>query len=99
MTATGSLKPSATQTVEYTSFGWASRISENGTTAEITYNADGERVRMTVRKAGSVYDELVKYYLGGNYEREKKKDGTVIERLYLGGDYYSSPVVDRKSVV
>lgn len=93
MTATGSLKPSATQTVEYTSFGRASRISENGTTAEITYNADGERVRMTVRKAGNVSDELVKYYLGGNYEREKKKDGTVIERLYLGGDYYSSPVV------
>lgn len=93
MTATGSLKPSTTQTVEYTSFGRASRISENGTTAEITYNADGERVRMTVRKAGSVSHELVKYYLGGNYEREKKKDGTVIERLYLGGDYYSSPVV------
>ena len=36
---------------------------------------------------------LTRYYLGGRYEYEIGSYGNSVERLYLGGDYYSGPAV------
>lgn len=78
------------QNIRYTCYGRPSRLEENGYSASFTYNADGDRVKMSVAK-GTAMQQL-NYYIGGRYELERKP-GSDIERFYLGGDYYSAPVV------
>ena len=77
--------------VTYTSFDRPHTISTSDVTlAAFTYNAAGERVKMEVN-----YDSdpvITRYYIGGRYEFDVTEDETV-ERLYLGGDAYSAPVV------
>lgn len=78
------------QSASYSAIDRVTELSEGGRTAAFTYNAAGERVKMAVTDAsGSV---LTRYYLCGQYEYDSTSSGTV-ERLYLGGDAYSAPVV------
>lgn len=80
-----------TQTVSYTSFNRPNTISDNGYSASFTYNSEYDRVR-TVMKQGS-QTVLTRYYMGGCYEADVLPNGTVTERLYLNGDYYSGTSV------
>ncbi|MCM1490670.1 MAG: RHS repeat-associated core domain-containing protein [Muribaculum sp.] len=94
--ATGVSVPSDTQEVSYTSLSRPSSITEGDVTAEFDYNADGDRVRMTVTKDGM--RSLTRHYIGDRYERERK--GLYLyERLYLGGDAYSAPAVIERTVL
>ncbi len=78
------------QNISYTCYGRPSRLNENGYSASFTYNADGDRVKMSVAKGAAM--QQVNYYIGDRYELERKP-GSDVERFYLGGDYYSAPVV------
>ena len=81
------------RTVTYNSFDRPETISEGAYTSGMTYNADGDRVKMYV--ADTLSGQLViKYYIGGRYEYDILS-GT--ERLYLGGDAYSAPMVYQKA--
>ena len=67
---------------------------------DFVYDAGGERKKMTVTdtKSKSSVVELTRTYLGGRFERDKNGSGTVTaERLWLGGDAYSAPVVLTRS--
>lgn len=86
----GDAIPLSSQNVTYTSFSRPASISENNTTATFTYNAACDRVRMKIVTDDKI--DLDRHYLGGCYELDKNKSKN-IERLYLLGDYYSSPVV------
>lgn len=86
--------PCESQEVTYASFSRPLSISEGAFRADFAYNAHSDRVSMTVSKNGEHL--LTRHYLGGCYEYEKSLSA-VTERLYLLGDYYSSPVVTIKS--
>ncbi len=78
------------QTITYTSFDRPFTIKENGRTATFDYDEEFNRTRMTVT-AGRTR-ELTRYYIGDRYESDVTPGGTV-ERLYIGGDAYTAPVV------
>ena len=78
------------QQVSYTSFSRPSVLTEGGRSATFTYNADHDRVKMQV--ADSTGTILSRYYIGGRYELDIAGSSTK-ERLYLGGDAYSAPMV------
>ncbi|MCR5017299.1 MAG: hypothetical protein K6A64_00695 [Bacteroidales bacterium] len=78
------------QNVTYTSYNRPSLLTEGGRSAAFTYNGDGDRVKMNV--ADSTGNVLTRYYIGGRYECDLTTSGTK-ERLYLGGDAYSAPMV------
>ncbi len=86
-----SLVPSREQTVSYTCYGRPSRLVEGGKSASFTYNGSGDRVKMLY--AEGVSPELTRYYIGGRYEQDIRSGGASTERLYLGGDAYSAPMV------
>ena len=79
-----------TQNVSYTSFDRPTSITDNGYTANFTYNGDYDRVKMALQKNSS--NTLTRYYLGGCYELDIKPSGTT-EKLYLNGGYYDAPAV------
>jgi len=79
------------QSVTYNSFERPATITQNGVTATLTYNADGDRVKMTV--TGNSGTLLSRHYIAGRYECDSLPSGQVKERLYLGGDAYSAPMV------
>lgn len=85
--------PNRQQTVTYTSYSRPSVLTEGGKTASFTYNGDGDRVKMQISDGTS--QTLARYYIGGCYELDVNQNGTV-ERLYLGGDAYSAPMVYQK---
>lgn len=78
------------QSVSYTCYNRPSVLSEGGRSAAFTYNGDGDRVKMYVANGSS--QVLTRYYIGGRYEFDQTPSGTK-ERLYLGGDAYSAPMV------
>lgn len=82
--------PQRNQSVTYTSFKRPNVITEGAYNASFVYNADGERVKMELKKNGS--SELKRYYLSNQYELDEGVAGTK-EKLYLGGDYYSASAV------
>lgn len=82
--------PVRNRQVTYNSLMRPVTIVENAYTAAFTYEGAGERVKTHITKAGKPY--LTRYYIGGCYERDILPGG-VSERLYLGGDYYSAPIV------
>ncbi|GBU08844.1 hypothetical protein AwDysgo_21750 [Bacteroidales bacterium] len=88
--ATTNAVASIDQQLFYTSFERPHGILEGRYEALWTYNGRGERVEMSLKKNG--YQELIRYYLGNNYEFEVLA-GYTKEYLYLGGDYYSAPAV------
>ncbi len=65
-------------------------IAENGYIATFSYNGDGDRVKMQLKKDN--VDQLIRYYISGQYEIESGIAGSK-ERLYLGGDAYSAVAV------
>lgn len=91
LTPTGNTNTSGSmQSISYTCYNRPSSISEIFNRANFTYNGNGERVRMDIIQQ---FDTLLtRYYLGGRYEYEKTQNGYK-ERLYVGGDAYSAPMV------
>ena len=79
------------QHIIYTSFMRPERIMENGYTASFDYNADAERLRMSVTE--NLKHVLTRYYIGNLYECDIDSTGQEVERLYLGGDAYTAPAV------
>ena len=88
-----SLVPDRLQTVTYNSQDRPSQLSEGGKTASFTYNGAGDRVKMQVITPSS--SELTRWYISDRYERDSTATGTT-ERLYLGGDAYTAPMVLRR---
>lgn len=98
--------------VRYTCYRRPARIERGTYSASFTYNGEGNRVKMEVFKGGSV--DLMKYYIGDEYEQEVKYEkreigrpgsgikkyilmpGKTIERLFIGGDAYTAPMVYQK---
>ncbi len=78
------------QTVTYTAYDRPATITESYPTAAFTYNADYQRVKMQTSVTGNVAQK--KYYIGDRYEREETSNSTT-ERLFVGGDAYSAPMV------
>lgn len=78
------------QTVTYTGFDRPQTIAQGDIQATFTYNASDERCRMVLRREN--VDSLTRYYLGGRYESDVFV-GKTVEKLYLGGDYYSAPML------
>ncbi|MDE6522925.1 MAG: FG-GAP-like repeat-containing protein [Muribaculaceae bacterium] len=84
--------PSLTQNVTYASFSRPNTISETDNSYTFDYNEDYDRVKMTVTSDKKIISQ--RHYLGGCYEIEKtSRSPFYTERLYLLGDYYSSPIV------
>lgn len=90
MTLEEDVVPSRVQNVTYTCYSRPSIMTEGGRSAAFTYNGDGDRVKMNVSDGAS--SVLKRYYIGGQYEVDETPSGTA-ERLYLGGDAYSAPMV------
>lgn len=86
----GASTSQATQQVSYTSFERPSVISQDGIEATFTYNGSDERTKMTLGRNNRL--TLTRYYIGGVYERDQTL-ALIQEKLYLGGDYYSAPMV------
>lgn len=84
------LVPGRQQSVSYTCYNRPSVLTEGGRSAAFTYNGDGDRVKMYV--ADGTAQVLSRYYIGGRYEYDLTAAGNR-ERLYLGGDAYSAPMV------
>ena len=82
--------PTVGQDAIYTSFNRLSSIEENDMKAQFVYNGDYDRVKMEVSRNGGVASSH--YYIGDCYELQQTGSGS-IERLYLAGDYYDSPMV------
>ena len=79
----------STQNVSYYSFDRPSMITDNGYTANFTYNGNFDRVKMEMLHNST--STLTRYYLGGCYELDVKPSGST-EKLYLMGGYYDAPV-------
>ena len=85
-----SLVSAATQTATYTSFNRPSTVTEGTANISFAYSADGQRVKMS--STSSTGYTNTRYYIGARYECDD--DGLLqTERLYLGGDAYSAPMV------
>lgn len=82
------------QDARYSSFGSPISIEENNMMMRFVYNENNDRVKMEVLHDGTAVS--TKYYMGDCYELEQK-GSDVTERLYLGGDYYSAPMVRVKT--
>ena len=78
------------QDITYTCFRRPATLVEGGRSAAFTYNGSDERVKMYV--ADGTSSVLMRYYLGGRYELDITL-GNTREKLYLGGDAYSAPMV------
>lgn len=82
--------PTVGQDATYTSFNRLSSIEENDMKVQFVYNGDYDRVKMEVSRNGGVAS--THYYIGDCYELQQTGSGS-IERLYLAGEYYDSPMV------
>uniref|UniRef100_A0AB33J9L8 Teneurin-like YD-shell domain-containing protein n=1 Tax=Prevotella sp. GTC17260 TaxID=3236796 RepID=A0AB33J9L8_9BACT len=76
------------QHLHYNSFQRPDSIVENGITATLVYNTDGNRVKMKVVQGNQ--ELLTRYYIDDEYELDGPKG---VERLYLYGDAYDAPAV------
>ena len=88
--ASTSLVPNRQQSITYTCYDRPSTLTEGGQSASFTYNGDGDRVKMYVANGSA--QVLARYYIGGQYEFDQTQSGSK-ERLYVGGDAYSAPMV------
>lgn len=78
--------PAKNQTVNYTSFERPAIISENNYEAAFTYDGNGSRKKMLLKRNGSTM--VQRYYLGNRYEFDSDK-----QKLFIGGDAYSASAV------
>ena len=89
-TSSSNVVANRAQSVSYTCYSRPSVLTEGSRSAAFTYNGDGDRVKMY--EANGSTQVLTRYYIGGQYEFDQTPSGTK-ERLYLGGDAYSAPMV------
>lgn len=87
ITPYGTSVPLREQQITYNGLKRPETITENGYVATFTYNGEGNRVKMNLKKNNQV--QLNKYYWGNQYEVETGVAGSK-EILYLGGDTYSA---------
>ena len=90
VTPYGTEVPLRSQQITYNALRRPNTISENNFVASFTYNGEGEKVKMNIKKSN--VDQVNKYYWGNQYEFETGIAGTK-EILYLGGDAYSAAAV------
>lgn len=86
----GNRIPLRSQNIIYNKMQRPVSITENGYTANFVYNGDIERVKMSLNQGTT--NKLTRYYIGGKYELDQTPTSTR-EKLYLGGDAYSSNAV------
>ena len=79
------------RTVTYNSFDRPASVSEDDFIADFTYDGSGNKVLTHVHEIGTG-THLKRYYVSDRYEYELEPI-TPTERLYLGGDAYSAPMV------
>ena len=89
--AGGLYQPYPSQNVTYTSFDRPGTIAKGQYSATFVYGGDNGRVKMSVTDSTGTF--LTRYYAGGRYEKDVLPSNTTKERLYLGGDAYSAPMV------
>ncbi len=90
-----SVIPLHRQEISYFTNGLPASISESNVTTSFTYGYDLQRTSMQVKRDGK--EVLLRYYLGGCYERELSSGSNVDEKLYLCGDYYDAVALLEKS--
>lgn len=90
ITPYGTEVPLREQQIIYNVLRRPETITENGYVATFTYNGEGNRVKMNLKKNNQV--QLNRYYWGNQYEFETGVAGSK-EILYLGGDAYSAAAV------
>ena len=87
VTPYGTAVPLQEQQITYNGLKRPETITENGYVATFTYNGEGNRAKMNLKKNNQV--QLNKYYWGNQYKVETGVAGSK-EILYLGGDAYSA---------
>ncbi len=85
---------STPQSINYYSFEKVQDITEGSKTAEFVYNADQQRIRMTLKTSGAT--TKTRWYFGGSCEREQV-GSTVNQYIWIGGDAYSAVAVAKKT--
>lgn len=88
--ASQSLVADRQQEITYNCMDLPVVLDESYRSAAFTYNGAGDRVKMLVTDYSTPV--LTRYYIGGRYECDVTQTSTK-ERLYLGGDAYSAPMV------
>lgn len=86
-TPIGNNVPTREQQITYNSFQCPDKITENGYSASFSYDAEGDRAEMTIRKGND--EVLTRQYIDARYEI----DNSFTERFYLGGDAYDALAV------
>ena len=83
------------QNVSYSCLNKPLAISGRDRRAEFVYGGDGSRVKMTEYREYSEghVDKTYHWYIGDKYELVQYGNGYVDERLYLGGDAYTAPMM------
>jgi len=81
------------QSVVYNAFNKVKTITEGTKTAEFVYNADRQRIRMTLKTSGAT--TKTRYYFGGCCEREVA-GSTTTQTIWIGGDAYTAVAVATK---
>ncbi len=89
-TSSGGIPLTDTREITYNGAARPTSITYENKVASFVYNGENDRVKMSVSDGADTL--LVRYYLGGRYERDET-DSTTVRRLYLGGDAYSAPMV------
>ncbi len=82
--------PSMTQDVEYMSTGLPKSITEGNNTSVFAYDENNNRIWM--KRTEDNWYTFNTFYLGGSYEYYETPSSS-LERVYIGGDYYSAPGV------
>ena len=90
MLATDAQVPTTQQTISYTTFDCPSQITQGAKTASFVYGCSDERVKMTIQQNNATL--LTRYYMDDIYELDETV-GSTKEKLYLGGNAYSAPMV------
>jgi RHS repeat-associated protein len=91
---TSGLNISATQQdITYYSFEKVKNITEGTKTADFVYNAEQQRIRMTLKTSGTA--TKTRWYFGGNCERELI-GGVTTQYIWIGGDAYTAVAVAKK---
>jgi len=84
---------STPQSINYYSFEKVQDITEGTKTAEFVYNADHQRIRMTLKTSGTT--TKTRWYFGSSCEREQV-GSTVTQYIWIGGDAYTAVAVAKK---
>jgi RHS repeat-associated protein len=81
------------QQVTYNVFNKVQTITEGTKTADFVYNADHQRIRMTLKTSGTT--TKTRWYFGGSCEREVV-GSTTTQYIWIGGDAYTAVAVAKK---